>query len=196
MVLLNPRKALFNFQIELFFYFLFHLIGIFNDSHKVYIERQKSCPERWLFCLTQGDLRKRRKNARSLVNEAKYYFAVQRSQSLFKLTFQVCKNWSEILLSPSLEKNQFWRHKMELHSCQLCPRHAQVGLYLLCVYSVTARQMTWFYLCIHTLPLNTSLEYILLLGAAGTNFVAPPINRCPSSFAFLFSCDRLMAQLL
>lgn len=85
---------------------------------------------------------------------------------------------------------------MELHSCQLCPRHAQVGLYLLCVYSVTARQMTWFYLCIHTLPLNTSLEYILLLGAAGTNFVAPPINRCPSSFAFLFSCDRLMAQLL
>lgn len=58
-VLFNPGKALFNFQMELFFYILFHLIRIFSDSHKVYTERQKTCPVRCLFCLS--DLRKRRK---------------------------------------------------------------------------------------------------------------------------------------
>lgn len=71
MVLLNPGKALFNFQMGLFFYFLFHLIRIFSDSHKVYTERQK--PVLWDIC-SASDLRKRSKKT------------------------QICCKWGKVLL--------------------------------------------------------------------------------------------------
>lgn len=153
MGLLNPRKTSFGLPNGAVFLSSVSLNkNIFSQRHRVYTEWQKHWPVKCALCLTWGDLRKGRKNS-SVLNEVKCYFGVYRSRPLFKLTVCVHKSSSEILLSPSLDKNIFWHHKMEF-----CPRWAQVGLYSLGIYSLAARQTSWFYFCIRTLPVNISLE--------------------------------------